>query len=106
MQIADEAIVAGISPRPAKTVIQKKKRLAFLKLDHWLGIGRRPGTKRCGLAKVPLDGLGIMRGDHSIGERGVGKVLSVGVETRVRQVRGSFERELLSGGGRMRALAR
>lgn len=71
-QIADEAIDARISPCPAKTVVEEKEWLSSLELEHRLGAGRWACAENRRGAEAPLDGLGIMRGDHLIGESRVG----------------------------------
>ena len=53
-----------------------------------------------------LDRLGVMRGDHTAGERYIGKILAVGIEFRVRQVGRACKRELFSAVARMRGPAR
>lgn len=55
---------------------------------------------------MPLDRLGIVRRDHAPGKDDVGEVLPIGVEAGIGQIRRPDERELLSGGGRKRALGR
>ena len=79
-RVADTPLFAGVAPRPAQAVVEHQQALAGLELEHRLGLRRRARAQCRRSAKMPLDRLGIMRGDHSTGERDVGQILAIGIE--------------------------
>jgi hypothetical protein len=59
-QISNEAVLARISPCPAKAVVQKQERFASLELEKQFGFGRGAGAEYGVGVDTALDRLGIM----------------------------------------------
>jgi hypothetical protein len=85
-QIADNAVLAGIAPGPPKAIVEHRKKRARFEIGERFGVVRWAGAQGRGPRDDPVERLGVMRGDYSVGERPVGKVAAVGVAPRVRQV--------------------
>ena len=101
--IADAALLAGVAPGPAEAVVEHRERLAGLELER--ALRPRPTARReASVARDhrPIERLGIMRGDHPVGERDVGEVVAIGVEGGVGRIRrpGSAKPSALVGEGR------
>ena len=99
-QIADDALAAGIAPRPAQTVVEHRKRIAGGQVAEGFGFLRRTGSQSRSPGHPPIKRLGVMGSDNAVGQIAVGEVAAIGVIPRVGRVRRSGKREALSADGR------
>jgi len=100
--IADQSLLAAITPCPAQGIVEQEERASRRQLGkRFRAIGWLRAQQRW-FCDRSLERIGVMRGDHPPGERGVGKVGTIGVQARVGRIRGTGEREALTAGARRR----
>lgn len=104
--VTNAAILASISPCPVQAVVKHVEALAGREFADQLGVSRGGDVKAGEHCDGPLQGFGVMRGDHPVCEGDVGQILPIGIELGIRGIGRTGEDELVSAGGRMPQLAR
>lgn len=79
-QIADNCVLARISPSPAKAVVEKQEWFVRFEFEKRFGLERGPGLKNGLDTNAAFDRLGIMRGNYAAGECRVCEILAVSIE--------------------------
>jgi len=84
--VADEALSTGIAPGPAEAVVEHCEGVSGLEVGQSIGVFRWTALQRRIRTDHTVERLGIMGGDDLAGERPVGEVLAIGVESRIGRV--------------------
>ncbi len=85
--VSHSPFLASIAPGPAETVVEQFERFASSKFADLLRIFMRSAPQHCRFQHLPSCRLGVMRRNDPARERDVGKILAIGIELGVRQVR-------------------